>query len=362
MWPYDDWRNAYHINKHVIDDMVSSMNRRAFARDGAIIPFFGIGFGFYSGPDQENVIDNMKKPFGPYNSNDFIYHHARILQMAQRTGIVLIDHTPVGQVLENFRGFGKALIQGKGTKAYFKEHPERESMSENEKNWTIPWMHASRYFAWTAHGHILTFFCGLNPERVAYRVEIPSIINPFAPVDAPLSPVDPAIQAIFLPRKHPYMIETINGFPFEWFQRFNMPNDLRPAYEAFCTSEIHKARMDYLVTINPKTIRAAVDQASAELLVPNAMEAASLFLELREAFRVGQAYIFNHTSPPLRKSDLAPPEVRSEKRNFKMTEIGFMVFSCLKAEDLLRPFDKRLNIKLPNVLSSKMTPKAGLIL
>ncbi|MCL2469534.1 MAG: hypothetical protein FWF24_04815 [Alphaproteobacteria bacterium] len=355
MWPRDEWLTSYNINQLIIDPLVESDGRMAFARDGAIVPLFGVGF--YSGPDKDRVIKNMAGPFGPYAASDFIRHQERILQTAQRTGIVLIEFTPVGQVLENFQGFGKALIQHKGTRAYFEAHPERESMSDNEKNADIPWMHASRYFAWAAHGHILTFFCGADPLRVAYSVEISSIINPFAPLSVPLQTVDPTIQALFVPRKPPYMIETINGFPFEWFQRFNLPNDLRPAYEAFCVSEISKAQMDYLVTINPKTIRAAVNQASAELLVPNAMEAASLFLELREAFRVGQAYIFKHTSPPLRKSDLAPPEVRRDRRQFKMTEIGFMVWGCLQAEDLLRPSDKRLNIKIPNVLSSRMTPK-----
>jgi len=353
MWPKDEWLNAYHINELIIDTMVDRNGRMAFARDGSIIPFFGVGF--YSGP-ASIVIENMIGPYGLYFANEFIRYHDRILQMAKHTGLVLIDFTPVGKALNNFRGLGKTLIKDKGVYKYLNAHPEHESMSKNEKDGDISWMHASRYFAWAAHGNILTYFCGADPTRVGRLIEIPSIINPFAPVAAPLKSVDPTIQAIFLPRKHPYTIDTINGFPFEWFQRFNMPNDLRPAYEAFCTSEIHKARMDYLVTINPKTIRAAVDQASAELLVPNAMEACDLFLTLREAFRVGQAYIFKHTSPPLRRSDLAPPEVRSDKRNFKMTEIGFMVFACLQAEDLLRPPNQRLNTKLPNVLSSKMVP------
>lgn len=286
-------------------------------------------------------------------SGTVINNKARAILRSKQLGAMRIEETSAGIYLEEFNGIGTAKISGKGLWEYFAANPLVPNPSDKKLQARTVWKHASRLFALAAWGHVSTTVCGAYRGGIYYTVEAPYTINPDhnPPPDFAM---DPALKALFVPRKKP--IEYINLVPFNRIEKAYSPRKWEAAHKMICLGEQRMALQDALEGIKPDSIKKAISLASGDIL-ERPVQTYEYFLESQEAYLVDRERMLAKASTTPIKPTLKAPIVRQNIREQRLIDFGLAALQAVKTEIELLPPSKRPNIPEYSILGGKVVLK-----
>jgi len=313
------------LPKDVISEIDAEANR---LKDGAF-PHNG-QLHFYSGPS---------KPVWDLISGDKEKNYARAINCAKQHGATIIDDTPIGKYLLGYAGTG--------TFVYFDKNPLVPA-SEKREAGLLPWKHASRLFALSAHGQITTTVTGADRLGIYYTVELSNV---FQPSYLDLSATE-FLTALSVPRQK--KVKAINLIPFpriisEWKSK-----GVEAAHITIQRGEIRMALHEALEKSKPETIRAALKLASKEVL-RSPKEAYEYFLLSQEYFLADRAL----QMPGTKFSDRflnTTPEKRQQRREKRLYQFTAQTLQLIETEIALMPQNERPDFLIPSY-ATKRSPR-----
>lgn len=309
--------NVWVLPKDVISEIDAEADR---LKDGAF-PHNG-QLHFYSGPCEAvwNLIAGNKEK-----------NYKRAINWAKEHGATIIDDSPIGKFLLSYAGMG--------TFVYFDKNPYIPA-SEKEEAGLLPWKHASRLFALSAHGHVTTTVAGADRHGMYYTVELSNVLQPNY---LGLSATE-FLAALSTPRKKE--VQAINLIPFarvvgEWKGK-----GIEAAHKMIQRGEIRMALHEALEKSKPDTIRAALKLASKEVLRSPA-EAYKYYLESQERFLIDCALQMPGTKFSESFMKNKTPDVRQQNREEHLHQFTAQTLQLIETEIALMSPSSRPDFILP---------------
>ena len=279
---------------------------------------------FYSGPRRE-VFDLIA---GPYQDDNQI----RATAWAKAHGAMIIEHSPIGKYLDNYRNIG--------TRKYFENNPLYVTMDEKREASLAPWKHLSHLFALSAHGQITTTVTGANIGGVYYTIELKNTLSP----DYHGLSATEFLAALSMPRKKE--IAAINLIPFSQILDARDKKDIEAANTMIQLGEIRMSLHEALETSRPDAIRNALKLASKEVLHSPA-EAYKYFLESQERFLVDRALQMKGAPAYDDFMKNKTPVVRQQRREERLDQFASKVLLLIETEIALMPPASRPDFIVP---------------
>jgi len=284
-----------------IDIKADRLKASAFSHNGRLH--------FYSGPRRE-VSELI---VGPYQDDN----HIRAVAWAKAHGAMVIEHSPIGKYLANYRNLN--------TFKYFEKNPLYVTDGEKIEAALAPWKHLSHLFALSAFGQVTTTVTGAHTGGVYYTIELQ---NTLAPTYHGLSATE-FLTALSTPRKKE--VDAINLIPFDRILAEHKTNGIEAAHTMIQLGEIRMALHEALETSKPDAIKAALKVASKEVLRSPA-DAYKYFLDSHERFSVDWALRMKGTPAGDEFLRDKTPDFRRQRREERLDHFTSKVLLLIETE------------------------------
>ncbi len=309
------------------EDVIAEIDRRANKLKERAFPHNG-HLHYYSGPSAAvwNLIADPKEK-----------NHDIAIAWAKAHGAMIIDDSPIGKFLTNYKGMG--------TFAYFNLNPRIPARDRRDAG-LRPWKHASHLLALSAHGQVTTTVNGADRGGVYYTIEY---ANTMEPSYLGLSASE-FLDALSTPRKKEVL--NINMLPFKEVLAKRDNKGTESAHVMIQLGATRMALHEALEKSDPDYIRKALNLASKEVLRSPA-EAYKYFLVSQERFLIDRADQMKGTAFAENFAKHQTPIVRKQRREERLDQFTSKVLFLIETEIAMMPPSARPDFIVPSYVKAR---------